>query len=1114
MNSKKNGAPTHVSYLDKLTFDPKLLLGPISRYLKNLRVVILLVFTIAFLGITSFLTLPKRLNPEIKIPIVTVVTILPGASPEDIESLVTVPLENEIKGLSGIDTLTSVSRENLSAISIQFTSGIDADKAKTDVKNAVETVTTLPTDAQIPNVRALDFEDQPVWVFTLSGKTDDASLFTFSKKIKDSLEDVAQIDRVSLSGYEENEIIIDFDPTKISQYQLSPFQISQLLKNAVSTYPAGSVRTTQNVYSIAIDSDITSLESIRKLKISINGKSVALADLATISQVSKANQSSAFIKHLDGTVSKAITFYVYKTSTANIDDAAKHAQTVVNTLAKPYGKTFSVTTILDNSREIIDQFNEILSEFGSTIVLVFICLFIFLGLRQALISTFTVPLTYLSALFFMKMVGMSINFLSLFAFLLALGLLVDDTIVVVSAMTSYFRSKKFTPHETGLIVWRDTIVPIWSTTITTIWSFVPLLLSTGIIGEFIKPIPVVVTVTMISSTAIAVLITLPFMIVLLKPQVPKRVIVLLKIIALISIFVFIAVLSAGNPFFLIIAIVFIALTLVFRRVYTSLRTRVTRLFHSSRRPSKSLGRLQRYMDFGMINIETVSQKYYRLIYRILSSKSARRKTIIVVLAYAVFSFSLLPLGFVKGEFFPKSDLDLVYLTLQLPSGTAKEVLATQSLEVLNSLKAKSLPHMEFITLEQGKGFSDTGDVSDADSTSLFTIHLDKKVSISTANTLRDTFASYTKGKISVIEQSGGPPAGADVQIKYYGDDLSKLDVLADQTTEFLSKQAGVTNIEKSIKPGTSKLVFIPNKDELIANNLTVDTIGFWLRSYASNFKVSDVNFDKTQSEKTDIVYSIGHGIKGVSDLGTLTIPGDKGPIPLLSLGRIETRANPTSITREEGKRTLSVSAAVKSGYPVQQKNKDLLAFADSLTYPEGYGYKTGGANEENQKSVTSIIQAMGVAAILILVTMVIQFQSYRQAVLVLLVIPLAVSSVFLAFSLTGTPLSFPALIGVLSLFGIVVTNSMFIVDKININRRQGMEFKQAIADAGASRLEPIILTKLCTVLGLLPITISNPLWRGLGGAIISGLLVSSTIMLLFIPVVYYSWFHSEAKEIG
>lgn len=186
-------------------------------------------------------------------------------------------------------------------------------------------------------------------------------------------------------------------------------------------------------------------------------------------------------------------------------------------------------------------------------------------------------------------------------------------------------------------------------------------------------------------------------------------------------------------------------------------------------------------------------------------------------------------------------------------------------------------------------------------------------------------------------------------------------------------------------------------------------------------------------------------------------------------------------------------------------------YASRLRLAEGYSWKTGGVNEENQKSVLSILQAMVIAFILILITMVLQFQSYRQAIIVLMVIPLAVSSVFIVFAITGTPLSFPALIGILSLFGIVVTNSMFIVDKININLKEKMPFKEAIADAGASRLEPILLTKLNTILGLVPITLSNPLWQGLGGAIISGISLSSFIMLLFIPSVYYLWFKPESE---
>lgn len=263
---------------------------------------------------------------------------------------------------------------------------------------------------------------------------------------------------------------------------------------------------------------------------------------------------------------------------------------------------------------------------------------------------------------------------------------------------------------------------------------------------------------------------------------------------------------------------------------------------------------------------------------------------------------------------------------------------------------------------------------------------------------------------------------------------------------------------------------------------------------------------RSNINKKDIVFTFEGGSKNVDTLGTLEIPTQTGTVPISALGSFVIQSNPTAITREDGKRTLSVSASVDEGYVVVDKNKDLETFADSLNLPAGYSWSTGGANEENERSVQSILQAMVVAFILILITMVIQFNSFRQAVIVLMVIPLAVSSVFAVFALTGTPLSFPALIGVLSLFGIVVTNSMFIVDKINLNLHEGMPFIDAVSDAGASRMEPIVLTKLCTIFGLLPITLADPLWRGLGGAVISGLLIASVIMLLFIPVVYYSWF--------
>ncbi len=1104
------------SYMERLKFNPQMMGSAVAKYISNIRLVILIAVTISLLGVMSYLSLPKRLNPEVKIPIVTVQTILPGAGPEDVESLVTIPLEDEVRGVKGVDTVSSFSQNNVSYITAQFFSTVDGEKAKVDVQTAIDSVTGLPSNATTPVVKVLDFEDTPIWTFAVTTDQQVPDLMSFTDELKNKIDDLPKIDRVVTSGFETQEIVVTVSPEKVQEFGLNPLGLSQSIQKGIASYPAGSITANDHQYSLTIDPSILTIDDIRTMPITVQGKVLHLSDVASVVEKSKENQQISFLATKEMSSQRAVTFYVYKSGGVNIDEAGDSVKKVVDEVVAEHQNKFKITTLVNSSEEISKQFVDLLGEFRSTIILVFVALFLFLGLRQAIISSITVPLTFLSAFFFMQFFGMSINFLSLFAFLLALGLLVDDTIVVVSAMTTYYKSGKFTPMETGLLVWKDTIIPIWSTTITTIWSFVPLLISTGIIGEFIKPIPIVVTITMISSTAIAVLITLPLMIILLKPNIPKRLVTLAKVV--VFLLALVALLSAvsGSPVLPIVAVIYIAFTYVLLRVFPELKTRWNTLLKKSSFYKKAAPQIEKYTNNGVINVEGFSNWYFRSITKVLDSASARRKAMFAVVAYSIICFSLLPLGLVKNEFFPKTDADLFYVTLKMSSGTVLGQTKAVSDKLLDELR--HTPSAEFVTEEVGRSSTNNSTPSDALDATLFTVHLKPKAqrtisSTTLADEVQKKYANFPDGTVTVTQESGGPPAGSDLQIMLSGDDLGKVEEYADKVVNYLKSQPGAANVDKSIKSGPSKLTFVPDQQKLAEANISPDTIGFWLRVYASGYTLNSINFDKSKTEKTDVVFRINGAQKTPEGLSELSLTNPAGvSYPLLSLGQIVAKSNPTVITREGGKRTISVSASVKNGYVTTDENKKLEDLAtNNLNLEQGYSWKTGGANEENQKSVQSILQAMIIAAVLILITMVVQFGSFRQAIIVLIVIPLAVSSVFLAFALTGTPLSFPALIGVLSLFGIVVTNSMFIVDKINLNRRQGMKFKESIADAGASRLEPIILTKLCTVLGLLPITISDPLWRGLGGAIISGLLVSSTIMLLFIPVLYYTWFHDEEE---
>ncbi|MEK7517144.1 MAG: efflux RND transporter permease subunit, partial [Patescibacteria group bacterium] len=694
---------------------------------------------------------------------------------------------------------------------------------------------------------------------------------------------------------------------------------------------------------------------------------------------------------------------------------------------------------------------------------------------------------------------------SLFSLLLSLGLLVDDTVVVISAMTAYFRTGKFTPLQTGLLVWRDFVVPIFTTTITTIWAFLPLLLSTGIIGEFIKSIPIVVSTALMGSFVVGMFITMPVAIILLSSSVPFRVRVFLGVFGVIMFISVIMFAVPKNPILvpaLLVAIAaFLFVTnLVWRKIWARGRVRFRSL---------DTVRVREVLKNGVVSFDRINNKYKSIIEKILTSPANRKKAIAMVVVFSVFSFALLPLGFVKSEFFPPADSELIYVSLEFPSGTNLSNTKKEAIAILGEL-AKT-PHIEYIASDIGRGFNQQeGIIGSSANNVLFTLNLVEKgerpTSAEIAQGIRKSFASYNKGILNVQELSGGPPAGAQIQIALLGDDITTLDKYATKTKDFLESESGVINVEKSVKQGTSKLTFVPDKQALLDNQLSLDQLGLWLRTYASGIAVDEHSFPGSTEEK-DLTIRLSSNPISAQDISLLTIPTPFGSVPVSALGTIHLSPSPTLITREDGKRILSVTAAVAPGINVQEKNSELEKFVDSkLKLPDGYSWKSGGINEENEQSVQSIFQAMVLSFILIIITMVIQFSSFRRAIIVMLVIPLSISGVFIIFALTRTPLSFPALIGMLALFGIVVKNSILLVDKIVQNEKRGMKLIEAISDAGQSRLEPIALTSFCTIVGLIPITLSDPLWRGLGGAIIAGLTFSGTIMLFFIPVVYYYFF--------
>lgn len=1105
-------------YLDRLRFDKKLLNTFVARYLTNIRVVSLVLIIIVAFGIFGFTSLSRRLNPEVRIPIIFVSTALPGASPDDVESLITVPIEDAVESVSGVDKVTSTSRNNLSFVNVEFSSSTDVDKAKADIQSAVDTVSDLPEDATDPSVIALDFEDAPVWTFAITSKEEDtASLLRFGEILQDRIESHPDVKQAAVSGLETQEIQVLVKPEAVEEYGVSPLALSQAVRSAVGSYPAGEVSSTTTSFSLTIDPVLESVEDVRNLEVTVGGQRVRLGEIATVNERSAPQQAKSYFATDENGQKRIVTFNVFKLQSADIDKTSEVAHELVDEVLAEFDNRFEVISIMDSGADIKDQFDELFENLSVTIFLVFLTLFFFLGIKQATIASFSIPLSFLITFGTIQMLGFSLNFLTVFSLLLALGLVLDDAIVIISAMTSYYRTGKFTATETGLLVWKDFITPIWTTTITTVWAFVPLLLSSGIIGEFIKSIPIVVTTALLASTSSAVLITLPLMMLIVEPNVPKRVKILFKVLAGITIIALLWQVFAWNslrPFIiLMLAIIAVFGYKVRKDLWKGFMSLsyVKKAKEFLKKHKKEEKTLEDWFFKGIVNPRKLSRRYERLMMRILSSPRLRKKVALIVVIFFFFSILLIPLGFVKNEFFPKTDEDVVYISVELPPGTTLDVSNTEAQRLLEEFR--STEETEYVIANVGQGVQiDSTSAGQTNSNILsFTFKLkeDREVSsIVIADRLRERYGDYDSGELRVIEFSGGPPVGADIVVNLLGDELDELDSIANDIIAYMEDQPGLINVEKSVKQGMSKLSFVPDMSKLQEAGLSIDQLGLWMRTYASGFTLDEVRF--TGNDTQDITFRMSSDIQSPESLASVTVPTQQGSVQLLSLGELELRTNPTQINRENSQRTLAVTASVQAGYNIPEINQKIGQHIDNeMNLPQGYEWTTGGVNEENQRSVQSILQAMVLAFILILGTMVVQLRSFRKSLIVLMVIPLAMSGVFVVFALTGIPLSFPALIGILALFGIVVNNSIVVVDKINLNLRIGMPYTESIADAASSRLEPIMFSSLTTIMGLLPITLTQPLWQGLGGAIIAGLTFSGTIMLLFIPVMYYMMFRGE-----
>jgi multidrug efflux pump subunit AcrB len=1119
-------------YLETLKFKPELRKSWLNFFIVNFRVVILMIIALTAWGVYSFMALPRESSPEVKIPIAVVFTSYPGASPADVEELLTKKIETTIAGIKDVNKITSNSSNSISSITVEFDARANLDDSLRKLRDEVNNLKgTLPEEASDPIVREISFDDSPILNISLAAPYDGFTLRSLGDDLKDELEKIEGVREIIISGGDQIEFEIAYDPQKLALFNISAERANQIVAAANLAIPAGNFTGEKYSYPIRTDNRFFSVQEIANTPLfhSPEGAIVYLKDVAKVEKKAIEKLATSRLATREEGLQEGLTLQIVKKTGGSIVDISNNTQLLLEKFINN-DPNISYEITYNAADQIDEDFNQLSHDFLLTLILVFSILFLVIGFKEALVAGLAIPLVFFATFGVMLMIGISLNFLSLFSLILALGLLVDDAIVVVSATKQYLRTGKFTPEEAVLLVLNDFKVVLLTTTLTTIWAFLPLLMATGIIGQFIKSIPITVSITFTTSLIIALIINHPLAAILERIRFTRKLFSFtlggLILLAVASFFI-------PNIFLkIILPIILAAASGAMIRWY--LKGGKKKLMNNSQLVAaewqdddlikKKLREQGKHEDdnlfnrlmHGVLKFDRILPYYEKYLKKILVSKRRRLSALAFTFIFFLAALALPATGLVQNEFFPPSDSDIIYMNIEAPVGLRLEETDMITAEI--EKKLFDYPEiLNFTTIIGSSASADLGGGSSSSHLASLTLKLNKKEdrdmrSYELADRIREDFKDFGGAIVSVESPSGGPPAGAAFEAQIKGDDLQVLDRIASELEQVLKMVPEVVSTEISLKESPADYTFTLMPDRLELYNLNAAYVGSALRLAISGTEVTTVLQD---GEEIKVMARFDEDkipdLESVQNLQILNTQGQ--PVFLKDVAQVDLRPSVETITRIDQSRTVILRGGIKGGANATVVLQDFQEKIKNYEMPESYEISYGGENEQNQESVISIIQAMVIAFILIIATLVIQFNSFRQAVIVLVTIPLALIGVFFGLAIAGINLSFPGLIGILALFGIVVKNAIILVDKINLNIKSGIPFNDAIIDAGKSRLEAIVITSVCTIFGILPITLSNPTWQALGGAVIFGLMLSSFLTLFIVPTMYMTFVKDKAKRI-
>lgn len=1064
----------------------------INRY----RVVFLIILAIIIIGISSYFELPRELNPEIIFPFGNVVTVYNGAAPDEVETLITNKIENKLEDLEEVKSMTSYSNFGYSMVWMEFEQGTDVDGKIEEMRDKLASIETeLPEGAETPIIDSIKTNNTPIMVVNISGDYDLIELTDIAEDLKDRLELESDVLEALIIGGIEREIKIVINPQKLAVYGISLDQIKNIIATSNVNFPGGNIVLDDKNYNIRTVGQLENIKQLENLVIVYQDSGpLYLKDIATIIDGYKDTKSysrlSVNMDSKEPIMKRSISISIKKKEDSDIIRTSSLIHEIIEVeRGISYPDDLEVQISGDTAKFVRNSLGAVTSNALSGLFLVLIVLFLFIGFTEAVIVSTVIPLSILLALWMMKLNNMTFNTITLFSLVLAVGMLVDNAIVIMENIDR-LRFKGL-DAVTAASVGTNQIAPaVSAATLTTLAAFFPILLTPGIMGEYIKSIPLTVMFTLIGSFFVAMTITPAFCSILLKKH-RSQIIVEHKNIKTIF-----------KKIFSILFIVILALAAFAEDGKIGLLSIIFAIIFGLMMAAKQFIKQKKFEDGFII------RNYSKILYKIIQKKKLRWTVVISVFSIFLTSIALPILNILKVEMFAQSDFDRIYIDIETPNGTTIEITdkISKEIEKLMFEYDEIAGFVANIGITGADSFSSISD--NAGDPNIGRIILDlipeenrDITSMDLAAQIRGKLKNITGAKINIVEAENGPPSEAPIAIDIMGEDLSKVEIVASDFEEMLRNIPGTRDVTSTVSEGDPELQIRIDKERAARYGLNDMSIAMSIRNAVNGLKATTY---RVNQEEIDVIIKTSESkLNKKTDIERLYFYNSKGQtIEFNQVARLIETKGYTTIVHEEMKRRVKVTSQLKDGIVAADVSKIFDEKIANYNLPKGLTTTQGGEIGDIQETFLDMFINMIIAAILVYLILAVQFNSLSQPFIILFTVPMALIGVMYGLLLMGHNFGFVSFVGVVALVGIAVNDAIVLVDYINYLRKNGYELYDAVRETGITRFIPVMATTITTAGGILPITLKQEFFAPLGYALIFGLTVATVLTLVVVPVMY------------